>query len=144
MQEINPLRITEFTAQLSTKYLIIIFMNEIPVIQFETQAGKQNIEQPKIAAEGSVRSAFKGKVMEMKWILTYDAKASTGIKIQLIIFDVDKPGLDLLSADGRTKINSTDTDIIEFPVFLKNADKVAEQIAVEFLKRLKGEGNAKS
>jgi len=144
MQEINPLRITEFAAELSTRYLIVIFMNEIPVIQFETQAGYKDIEAPQVAATGSVRAAFKGKVMELKWVLSYDKQNSTGLKLQLIIFDLNKPSLDLLSSNGRTKLSTHKEDIIEFPVFLKNASKVAEQIAITFLEKLKGENNAKS
>lgn len=145
-QETNRLRITKFTAELSSKYLIIIFMNEVPVIEFQTQAGVPVPNQPDILATGSVRSAYKGKVMEMKWVLYKDITGPTGLKLSLVIFDVEESTVTIYSAEGGGKVlrNHKKENILEFPIHITKANTIAEQIAATFIKKLKGEENANS
>lgn len=135
--DINKLHITQFTAEFSSQYLIIIYMNEIPVLQFETQGGITLMEHPDILATGSVTAAYEGKVLTMKWTLNY-ANNPFGIELQLLVFDTNKPAAAIIGTNGQPIVKKD--QIHSFPVDLNSSPQsLATDIATYFIEKLRGD-----
>lgn len=139
---ISKLHITQFTAEFSSKYLIIIYMNNIPVLNFETKGGVTLPDYPDILSTGAITAAYEGKVLTMTWTLNY-ANNPYGLELQMLIFDTDKPAAAIIGTNGKP-LKSGKGKIHTFPVNLNSGDRLAEDIATYFIQRLKGEADEES
>lgn len=140
-EDINKLQVVQFSAELSSKYLIILYMNKINVLTFETQGGITLSEYPNILATGSVNAALEGRLFCMKWTLEYTNNLYEypyGLELKLLIFNLDRPPAAILGSNGQ-KIRGGRDLVHSFSVNLHGADRLAKDIATYFIQILKGE-----
>lgn len=134
--EINKLHVVQFTAEFSSQYLIILYMNEMAVLSFEVKGGQVELEHPDILSSGSVVAAYQGKVLSMLWTLNY-ADNPYGLEVQLIVFNADKPAAAIVGSNGRPLAEKE--KVHSFPVNFNSAKQLATDIATYFIQNLKGE-----
>jgi hypothetical protein len=128
--EISPKQkqLTYWSAQFNQQLLIIIFMNEVPVINFNFQTLNPKAEMP---ADGEITLLFEGKVNIIKWVIYPDQQWST-FTLDMMVFNPENPPAVILGTNGR-QLGQGYSDIRrKIPVILtpKDAENMAKEVGL--------------
>lgn len=128
--------VTQYSAEATTKMLIVLYMNDLEVKAFEFICGKK--EYP--VSEGEVICAYKNTRRTLKYILHPDQTKPGYLLCNAVVVDPASPPVDLLGSDGREMSKKEYSRMFHTKIDEGEADKLAEDLATWLITEIKQGG----
>lgn len=128
--------VTQYSAEATTKMLIILYMNDLEVKAFEFLCGKK--EYP--VSEGEVICAYKNARRTLKYILHPDQAKPGYLLCNAVVIDPASPPADLIDSNGKEMSKKDYARMFHTKIAEGEAEKLAEDLATWLITEIKKGG----